>query len=38
MTYKGVKNVENIGYFNSTIDEGQYDILNEFIRTNNFEK
>ena len=37
MTYKGIKNVENIGDFNSTIDKGQYDILNEFIRTNNFE-
>lgn len=37
MTYKGVKNVENIGDFYSTIDKEQYKSLIDYIRTNNFK-
>lgn len=37
MTYKGVKNVENIGDFNSTIDKEQYDTFIRLLKTNNFE-
>lgn len=37
MTYKGIKNVEKIGDFHSTIDEEQYKNLIEYLQTNNFE-
>ncbi len=37
MTYKGIKNVENIGDFHSTIDEEQYKNLIEYLQVNNFE-
>ncbi len=37
MTYKGIKNVENIGDFHSTIDKEQYKTLIEYFRTNNFK-
>ena len=37
IVYKGLRNVENIGEFNSTIDMGQYDSINEIMQSNNFE-